>query len=141
VLPRDRVWRKNSGASPEQIEALRQASPVKLPAKYYDFLAFSDGGEGPLSRQPLNFVLDPAAVALENFSRGLSHEFFPSFLMFGSNGAGEYLAFDVRDSGRMPIVSIDMTNTDLGESVWQVAASFDEFVELVGLDPPTNDAK
>jgi hypothetical protein len=30
------------------------------------------------------------------FSRALEGEFFPGLLMFGSTGAGEYVAFDAR---------------------------------------------
>jgi hypothetical protein len=124
-------WRANKGARAEALNRLRNAAPIALPESYYEFLAFSDGGEGPLSKQPLYFQLDPVEVALKTFERGLRDVFFPGFVIIGSNGGGEYVAFDARGSAPWPTVSIDMTNTDLEESVWFIAATFDEFLALL----------
>ena len=66
-------------------------------------------------------------------SRGLKNEFFPGFLVIGSNGGGEYVAFDMRGSEPWPVVSLDMTNIDLTESVQLIAEDFDTFLSLVGI--------
>lgn len=129
-----RDWRRLRGASSLDLTRLRNAAPVNLPERYYELLAFSDGGEGPLSRQPCYFVLDSVAEVLVRFAGGLNDEFFPGFLMFGTNGAGEYIAFDARRPPALPIVYIDMTNIDLQESVQPLASTFEEFLDLVGVE-------
>jgi hypothetical protein len=134
VIPSDRFWTKQAGASKESLLRLREAAPIELPAKYYDLLAFSDGGEGPLRTQPLWFQLYSVDYAVEMFGRGLNDEFFSGFLFFGSSGGGEGIAFDARKPGLLPIVSIDWIDADLNESVWLVAPDFDAFLDLVGLE-------
>lgn len=48
-----REWFANPPASADALAALRAAAPVTLPEAYYQLLADSDGGEGPLSVQPI----------------------------------------------------------------------------------------
>ncbi len=134
MLDPNREWQRRSGASATAIATLREAAPIALPDSYYELLAYSDGGEGPLSKQPFYFQLDAADVALAAFARGLDDEFFPGFLMIGSNGGGEYIAFDVRASAPWPVVALDMTNIDLSESVMPIADSFDAFIALIGME-------
>ena len=134
MIASDREWHRVAGAPLEEVSKLRSAAPASLPDSYFDLLAWSNGGEGPLGKQPLYFQLDPVDVAIGTFSRGLDDEFFSGFLMIGSNGGGEYIAFDVRGSAPWPIVSLDMTNTNLAESVQPVAEDFDTFLSLVGID-------
>ena len=52
--------------------------------------------------------------------------------MIGGNGGGEAVAFDLRESEPYPLVSFDMANTNLAESVWPIAPSFDAALELIG---------
>ena len=134
MISPDRKWRAEEGASAEALTRLRNAAPVVLPETYYALLAFSNGGEGELAEQPLWFQLYPAEAALKEFESGLEDENFPGFVFFGSSGGGECLAFDARHSAPWPIVSIDMVNIDLEESVWLVAPDFDHFLELVGVE-------
>lgn len=116
---------------------LKSAVGSGLPQAYLDLLAYSDGGEGPLAVQPYYFALDPGEVAFEAHSTGQHHEFFPGFFIFGSSGGGEFIALDTRGGAQpWPVVSIDMTNIDLAESVMPVAATFDAFLELVGHEAP-----
>jgi hypothetical protein len=134
VIPPDRDWHGRQGASPEALARLRHTAPVELPDAYYGLLAFSDGGEGPLPMQPLYFQLDPAHTALKTFERGLNDDFFPGFVIIGSNGGGEYIAFDTRGCPPWPIVSMDMTNINLDESVRLITPNFQEFLEHVGIE-------
>jgi len=54
-------------------------------------------------------------------------------LIIGSNGGGEYIALDARESGALPVVALDMTNADLKDTVLPIAENFDAFVELIGI--------
>jgi hypothetical protein len=108
------------------------ASPIELPSEYLSFLAHSNGGEGPLALQPYYFQIysaDDVARALEDRRH---EEFFPGFVIMGSNGGGEYVGLDVRGSPPWPVVALDMTNIDLDESVLVIAPSFAAFIDLVG---------
>lgn len=134
MIPPDRKWSAEKGASAGALARLRNAAPVVLPETYYALLAFSNGGEGELAERPLWFQLYPAEIALKEFERGMADKFFPGFVFFGSSGGGEGVAFDARHSAPWPIVSIDRTNIDRRESVRLVAADFDRFLELVGVE-------
>ena len=134
ILPADRIWQGCPGASEEALRALREFAGAELPDEYYDFLSFSNGGEGPLSVQPYHFCADSAEDAKENKRAQIYEEFFPGLFVFGSNGGGEYIAFDLRSSKPWPVVAIDMTNINLDESVLFIADSFHSFLAMVGLE-------
>lgn len=61
-------------------------------------------------------------------------EYFPGFVIIGSNGGGEFIALDARAPNVLPVVALDMTNTTLSETVMPIASTFDEFVEYIGKD-------
>ena len=130
----NRTWFKVPGASAESLSRLRAASPVELPEEYFDLLSFSNGGEGPLPVAPYNFCLDSAEHAAEHNAAGTHAGFFPEFFIIGGNGGGEYIALDLRGPKPLPVVSIDMTNIDLSESVLSVAADFQSFLAIVGVE-------
>jgi hypothetical protein len=135
MFPAGRKWFKFPGASREALEALRAGAGVELPREYFDLLAFSNGGEGPLDVMPLNFCLDSAEDALKYKSEKARVEHFPGFFIFGSSGGGDYIAFDLRGGAPpWPVVSIDMTNVNLDESVRPVAPDFGSFLAHVGLE-------
>ncbi|SRR5258706_9100575 len=136
MIPSDRDWfqKCNSGASFDSIEKLRSLADIELPTEYYELLAFSNGGEGSLSVKPGWFVLDTAEETASNKSNRTFEEFFPDFFVFGGNGGGELIAFDLRGAKPWPIVMIDMTNIDLNESVVRIADNFSVFLETLGLD-------
>lgn len=132
MIPSDRDWRAAPEATEASLARLVAASPIELPSEYLRFLAYSNGGEGPLGFQPYYFQIDPAddaALALEDRRH---EEFFPGFIIIGSNGGGEYVGLDVRGSSPWPVVALDMTNIDLDESVLVIASSFAAFIDLVG---------
>lgn len=126
-----REWVGFDGASAAQLSALQSAAPRELPASYYELLAASNGGEGPLPVQPCCLCLDPADEVTERIlSRNYGQKDFDGFVIFGGNGGGEYLAFDVREAAPWPIVSIDMMAGAASAAV--VAPDFDAFLRLVG---------
>jgi hypothetical protein len=136
MIPDERVWNRKPGASIEGLDLLKRAAPVELPQSYFHLLAFSNGGEGPLSVQPLYFALYDVEYTAEGIISNRYDEFFPGFVIFGSTGGGAYIAFDIRGPSPLPIVHIDMCNIDLEESVWPLAPDFDSFLALIGVDAP-----
>jgi hypothetical protein len=133
MINSDGEWLKRPGAKASAIHELRQALSVELPDAYFDFLSFSNGGEGPLPCPPFNCCLDAVEAVTRNWREKMFEEFFPGFVVIGGNGAGELIAFDIRDREPWGVVAIDMTNIDLDESVLPVAAGFDEFRAMLGI--------
>jgi hypothetical protein len=129
-----RDWYAVAGASPDTIQELRHAAPRDLPESYVALLTFSDGGEGQLSVRPYNLVLDPTQEVISRIAnRNYGQPEFDGFLIFGGNGGGEYLAFDMREGPSWPVVSIDMfAGRDSAE---RVADDFDSFTDLIGREP------
>jgi hypothetical protein len=129
-----RDWYRLGGASPEALARLRACAPAALPERYLALLAYSNGGEGPLAAQPYRFALDSAETVAEAVETRMHEEYFPGFLMIGSNGGGEFVALDLRKCAPWPIVALDMVNSDLDESALTIADDFDAFLELVGIE-------
>lgn len=129
-----RKWYPAPAATTDRLVALRQAVPLELPGSYYRLLAFSNGGEGPLPVSPYNLCLDPSDMVTEAI-RTSNHgqQDLDGFVVFGGSGGGELLAFDVRGQAPWRIVMIDMVSG--AQSVAPVAADFDEFLGLIGLEP------
>lgn len=59
------------------------------------------------------------------------NEFFPDFFVIGGNGGLEVIALDTRGECEGAIVSFDMTNIDLDESVFNVARDFDDLLTKI----------
>ena len=123
MIPENREWFRLDGASPSVLKTLQSAAGGTLPQVYLDLLAFSNGGEGPFGAQPGWLVLSSAEEAARTWSDEVYAKFFPGYFVFGSNGAGEAFAFDLNLRGGMGerIVHFDMTNTDLPNSVIELA--------------------
>jgi SMI1 / KNR4 family (SUKH-1) len=130
----DRDWHAVAGASESAIEQLRKAVACQLPVSYLELLRTTNGGEGPLARQPYYLQLDSAEDVAEAAASKQHEEFFPGFVVIGSNGGGEFIAFDARTPGPLAVVAIDMSNIDLGESVEPIASDFDAFIDLIGIE-------
>lgn len=128
-----RDWLRVIGATSEELSHLRAAAPRGLPERYVDLLASSNGGEGPLRVNPFHLQLDAAAVVVETInSDNHGQADLQGFMIFGSNGGGEYLAFDTREVAPWPIVMIDMV-AGVG-SAEVVAPDFDSFYGLIGVE-------
>jgi hypothetical protein len=128
-----RDWYAVGGATAEELSKLRTVAPDNLPSRYLDLLAFSNGGEGPLAIQPYNLCLDPAMTVAETISSENNGQAdLHGFLIFGSNGGGEYLAFDTREEAPWPVVVIDMVAG--GDSAAIIAPDFDVFYDRIGIE-------
>ena len=117
------------GASPDALRAL-QVEVGSLPNPYLELLRLGNGGEVGLSVHPLLFCLDPVESALDYWRSGTYT--MKGIFVFGSNGGGEYLAFDLRTPGKWPVVSFDPIDPE--GSIRQVAADFESFLSLVKED-------
>jgi hypothetical protein len=123
------------GASAHTIAALRSAAPYELPESYVQLLSVSNGGEGPLPVSPFNLCLDPVEGVIARLANGNDGQSdFDGFLIFGGNGGGEYLAFDMRQGKPWPVVTVDMVGG--GSSAEGVAPDFDKFLDLIGVQQP-----
>lgn len=132
ILERD--WVGLPGASEEAIQRLAKTIPIVLPSSYLALLRLTNGGEGPLARQPYNLCLDAAETVVEAATSRRHEEFFPGFIIIGSDGGGELIALDARTSDALPVVALDMTNIDLHETVQSIAPDFDAFINLIGVE-------
>jgi hypothetical protein len=67
LIAADREWQGTDGVSPQLLKRLRKVMPADLPPEYFQLLAFSNGGEGPLPAEPYNFCLDEGEYAAEQY--------------------------------------------------------------------------
>jgi SMI1/KNR4 family protein SUKH-1 len=130
------LWRGAPLAKPEAIAALVAASPIELPSSYLELLALTNGGEGDLRMEPGWVSLWPAEEVMRNNEQYEVGANIPRFLGFGSNGGGELLAFDARDSQPWPIVMVPFIPMEPHDVV-VIARDFNEFLEAIGV--PAND--
>lgn len=114
--------------APASVEALRdlQAVDARLPAAYLDLLRQGNGGEVGLRVNPFTLCLDSAEDAIR-FGRSETYAAEGVFV-FGGNGAGALLAFDLRSPGNLPVVFFDPIDP---EGSMEVLAS--DFTELLAL--------
>ena len=127
-----RDWFSKPPASEGELAEIRRVLPATLPPVYFDLLAESNGGEGPLPVNPYIFCLYPVVTVSDAFrSRNYDRPDLDGFLVFGSDGSRELIAFDMRSGLPGAIVTIDIVAGP--ESAEIVATSFDEFVGMVGV--------
>ncbi len=119
------------GASPQEIDRLRQASPHPLPNELVELLEVSNGGEGNLGLPSLLLLLDRVEEIVAGFSDPFLIEHFPGFTFIGGNGGLERIALDCR-SGRPPFPVV-MINPIAGpESAEVIAPDVAAFVAAIG---------
>ncbi|MBD8494915.1 SMI1/KNR4 family protein [Pseudomonas syringae] len=127
----DGQWYGVCGASQVALAALREAAPQGLPEEYFQLLAFSNGGEGPLHVRPLILVLDSAQCAADPERIAFYAQTLPGLFVFGSNGVGDFIAFDLRGaSPPWPVVWFDAVEPE--DSIQLIAADFVQFMAWVG---------
>ena len=97
-------WLSSEGASPQILDDLR-SSVGPLPRAYVELLSRGNGGEVELRCSPFVLCLDSAESALD-YWRSAKYTKAGVFV-FGGNGGGALLAFDLSAPGRWPIVCFD----------------------------------
>jgi hypothetical protein len=125
-----------SGASDEALARLRTALPAQLPERYFELLAFANGGEWPMLAPPFRFSLSPAEwiagiYESDHWKPNANNEFLKGFVLIGTNGSGETVGFDIRGAEPWPVVLIDM-GAEEDERIVKIARDFDAFVDLLG---------
>ncbi len=90
----------NTGASDDDIRALTAATSYSFPSAYLDLLRAVNGGEADipdLNGDDGSYLdLWEAADVVQFNADYTLPQFAPSFFAFGSNGSGEFFAFDSR---------------------------------------------
>jgi hypothetical protein len=132
MISEDRQWFKCKGASAEALAELRQVIDADLPEKYYELMAYTNGGEGALPVFPFLFCLYSVEKA-KSSARGRAWSDFPDFFIIGDNGGNELIGFDLQAERRWRIVTIDSMNIDLDACVGNVAPDFDTFLQMIGI--------
>lgn len=128
-----RKWFAKAPATIDELSEIRSAFPASMPSAYFNLLAETNGGEGPLPVNPYNFCLDPVVTALDAFrSRNYDRADLDGFLIFGGDGSRELIAIDMRSGLPGAVVTIDMVAGP--ESAEVVATNFEEFVSIVGVE-------
>ena len=123
-------WCYNPGASVESLQLLLDKAPINFPQEYIEFLAHSNGSEGPIPVQPYYLCFDPIEVVLQSIASEYYATTFPGFVLIGGDGGGEFIAIDVRKQNARPIVALDMTNIQFAESIHVIS---DDFAALLTL--------
>lgn len=127
-----RDWSSKPPATERELAEIREVLPSTLPPLYFDLLAETNGGDGPLPVNPYNFCLDASVTVLDAFrSRNYDRPDLDGFLVFGSDGSRELIAFDMRSGLPGAIVALDVVEGP--ESAEAVATNFDEFVGMIGV--------
>ena len=132
MSPSKPSWLLPQGASEEVLNEL-QSKVEGLPPSYIDLLRIGNGGEVGLSVSPYTLCLDSAEDALAYWKSGAYT--IQNAFVFGGNGGGELLAFDMRQSVNNPVVCFDPIDPE--GSIEQIAPSFDKFIALVEGEGPS----
>ena len=122
-------WLVDKPASPNALNALVDAVPL-LPSAYLALLSRGNGGEAGLSVSPFNLCIDTAESALDYWQSGTYT--MTGVFVFGGNGGGELLAFDMRKSKPWAVISFDPIDPE--GSVEMVANDFSSLLKLVTAD-------
>ena len=118
-------WHLNPGASETSIQEAISELGVALPSDYLSFMRSSNGGEGFIGE---HYLILWRIEELKPFNTDYEVEqYAPGILLFGSNGGGEGLGFDLRDPG-MPVVVMPFIGMDL-EFVIPAAATFTHLLQ------------
>jgi hypothetical protein len=117
--------KRNPPAKRHVLKDFAETLDVALPRDYFVFLLYANGAEGPIGRQYIELwpVEDLLAANQEYTDSELSKGFF----FFGSDGAGEGFAFDLRLK-RPVICRVPFMGLEPG-SAEPLGVSFHEFLE------------
>ena len=127
------VWTPplNEPATESEMAALQAYSPRPLPEDYVAFLRRYGGGEIRYQDLWLIRVIPPANVPSFQEGYGFAKR-MPEALIFGDNGGGEGLVFDLRarhPDGQYPILAVNYVTVGWMEAL-HVADGFRELLLL-----------
>jgi len=115
----------NAPASAAAVADVERQLASELPAEYRDFLLHCNGGEGFVGPSAYLMLWRVEELLPNNTAYEVS-EYAPGLLIFGSDGGGEALAFDM-DAAGSPVVSVPFVGMDR-RLARTVATSFDGFL-------------
>lgn len=141
-LGADRRWDAGPPADRDQLGELAVAAGERIPPSMLRFLAWSDGGEGPLAAEPGWLQLDSTAFLLNTLEDPDLAAVNEAVLMIGQGSAEQWIALDVRSGQPAPVVWFDgdlldgfegaLADGTLDERLHPLAADFDALVQLIG---------
>ncbi|WP_215145131.1 SMI1/KNR4 family protein [Exiguobacterium qingdaonense] len=102
----------NEPASEINIKKVEELLSINFPQEYYEFLLFSNGGEGVIGQSYLVLWKIEDLIEL-NDAYGVE-EFAPGLLIIGSEGGDTAYCIDVR-SDIKPFVQVPFIGMDLSE--------------------------
>jgi hypothetical protein len=88
---------ESSGASNEALEAAMSRLGYRLPEDYLDFLRMTNGYDGDVGESGYVYVWPVEELAPSNEANNF-REWLPGLVLFGSDGIGNFYAFDMRHS-------------------------------------------
>ncbi len=119
-----RNWLFPEGASSVVLRELSlKVGP--LPNSYLELLGHGNGGEVGLKVSPFNFCLDTAESALDFWESGTYTT--TGVFVFGGDGGGSLLAFDLSTAGKWPVVCFDPIDPE--GSMETVTSDFESLLE------------
>lgn len=108
---------------PATVEAVAKLER-DLPESYLQFLLRANGGEGFIGEQ---YVVFWRVEELLDMNKGCEvDKYAPGLFLFGSNGAGEAFAFDLKNAGcfvMVPFIGMSMNDAVV------TASTFDDLME------------
>jgi len=118
-------WLVSSGATSAALQELQREVGC-LPPSYLNILSLGNGGEVALRISPFTLCLDSAESVLDYWRSGTYTK--NGVIVFGGNGGGSLLAFDLHTSGQWPVVCFDPIDPEGSTEV--VAPTFEALLEL-----------
>src|SRR6218665_523011 len=89
-------WNRRHASTREDIEALKKAFGIELPADFENLLRFSNGGSIYGFKTP--FILFSIREILALYREFDYYGEVPGFMIWGADGGGIQYAYDLRDS-------------------------------------------
>lgn len=116
----------SGGASEERLQKLMADIGYRLPEDYLDFMRQWNGYNGDVGQKG-SVDIWPAEEIQPSNEANRFREWVPGLVLFGSDGGGEFYAFDMR--GKDPkVVMVTMIPLNLENAV-EAGSSFLDFLE------------
>lgn len=117
----------NPPAHADDIRRIQQELQFSIPDPYIAFLEHANGGEGFVGEA---YLILWRLEELSEMNRAYEvAQNAPDLFLFGSDGGGEGLGFDMRLDAR-PVISVPFIGMNL-ETARPIAPNFDSFLEVL----------